>query len=141
MITRNQKHRPKRDNAPRQDTGIFSLTPWTNIHDGLFSIPILTVTILTLTLILTILTITIHRGWKITWSRSNYPSLGWIISSMMLFSIRDGQIDMTGTILCPQGRKIVPVYLPTELWIEAFSVLKSTSRPLTDGRNCIQINP
>ena len=49
---------------------------------ALFSVPVLTLTLLTLTLsltltlILTVLTTTIHRGRKIAWSRSNYPSLG-----------------------------------------------------------------
>jgi len=83
--------------------GVIFCPGWTNIHDGLFSIPFLTLTLITLaltlipilsltliitqilltltltlivTLIVTILTITIHRGRKIAWSRSNYPSLG-----------------------------------------------------------------
>ena len=56
------------------------LLGWTNTWQALFSVPTLTLTLLTLTLtltlILTILTITIHWGWKIAWSRSNYPCLG-----------------------------------------------------------------
>jgi len=93
--------------------GVIFRLGWTNIHDMLFSVPILTVTILTLTISLTltlltlrvtltlILTITTHRGWKIAWSISNYPSWGWKISSMVLISIRDGQIYKTGAIFHP----------------------------------------
>ena len=55
---------------------------WTNIHSRHYfpphpnRNPINTKITLTLTVILTVLTITIHEGWKIAWSWSNYPSLG-----------------------------------------------------------------
>ena len=56
----------------------FGINSNTNPNPNLtltFTLLALTIS-LTITLNVTILTTTIHRGWKIAWSRSDYPSLG-----------------------------------------------------------------